>query len=97
MIMQQLLFIVYFKRNNVLLGFAVIIVLLSQVAIIHFLKSSNVTLTSAIKRTIKDKKIRVRNHEDEYTRSLKQNLLRIRTKFLEFSGHSLLISLGVHI
>jgi len=67
-IMRQLLFIVYSKRNNVLLGFAVIIVLLSQVAIIHFLKSSNVTLTSAIKRTIKDKEIRVRNHEDEYTK-----------------------------
>ena len=37
-----------------------IIVLLSQVAIMHFLKSSNVTLTSAIKRTRKVKEIRVR-------------------------------------
>ena len=36
---------------SVLPGFAVIIVLLSHVAIIDFLKSSKVTLTSAIKRT----------------------------------------------
>lgn len=54
---------IYCKRNHILLGFAVIIVLLSQVAIMHFLKSSNVTLTSAIKRTKIDKEIRVRNHE----------------------------------
>ena len=51
---------VYSKRNHALLGLAVMIVLLSQVAIMHFLKSSNVTLTSAIKRTRKVKEIRVR-------------------------------------
>ena len=46
---------VYELKKIVSLGFAVIIVLLSQVAIMHFLKSSNVTFTSAIKRTIKEK------------------------------------------
>ena len=51
---------VYSKRNHALLGLAVMIVLLSQVAIMHFLKSSNVTLTSAIKGTRKVKEIRVR-------------------------------------
>lgn len=55
-----LLLSVYSKRNHALLGLAVMIVLLSQVAIMHFLKSSNVTLTSAIKRTRKVKEIRVR-------------------------------------
>lgn len=59
-----LLLSVYSKRNHALLGLAVMIVLLSQVAIMHFLKSSNVTLTSAIKRTRKVKEIRVRaDHE----------------------------------
>lgn len=42
---------IWLMEISVLPGFAVIMVLLSHVAIIHFLKSSKVTLTSAIKRT----------------------------------------------